>query len=82
MFKPVAMGFHSIFVVDFETLPPPAIIQLTFVFHHPVDVLDHAVQRTGESQLAQVGQPLFDKRRAHHGERLFSLPVRNVFPFK
>ena len=82
MFKPIAMGFHSIFVMDFKPLPAPPVIQLSLIVHHPGDVLEHAVKRTGKGQLAEVGQPFLHKRRADHGQGLLPLSVRDVFAFK
>ena len=82
VFKPIAMGFHSIFVVDFKPLPAPPVIQLPFIVHHPRDVLEHAVQRTGKGQPAEVGQAFLNEWRADHGQGLLPLSVRDVFAFK
>ena len=60
----------------------PSAIQLSLVVHHPGDVLEHAVKRTGKGELAEMGQPFLHKRCANHGQGLLPLSVRDVFAFE
>lgn len=80
--KSVAVRLNRVVMMDLEAFPTPPIIQRPFVVHDPIHMLNHAVKRTGEGELAQMRQPFFDKGCSHDRERFFPFPVGDVLPFE
>ena len=82
VFKPVAVGFNRLVMEHLKALPTPTVIQRSVGVHDPVNMLNHAVERSGKSELTEVREAFFDKWRANHRQGVASFPVGNVFSLK
>ena len=78
MFKPVAMRFHGVFVMNFEPLPAPAVRKLSHILHHPRDVVEHALERARKRQMANVREAFLYEGRPDNGQGFESISVGNV----